>query len=504
VVGQFTKRGHRVLELDTEQVMMTMTTTNPEKTAKVLVIIVTWNKKEYIINLLASLAELCYPKEAIDVLVVDNASSDGTANAINERYPHVHLICNPENLGGTGGFNTGLQWAFEQPEGRYNYIWLLDNDVLVHRRALIKLVALLEEKEDAGAAGSTMMQLDYPWRINEMGGFVKRNHGGLVLNRHCDEIVAWKGRSVEDLLSSDVDLTVHLMDCRSFMDVDYVAAASLLVRADVAREAGLWMDFFIHYDDVEWCLRIARMGKRVLVSAKSLIWHLSAVVKVPTWVLFYDNRNLLYLLGEHGADEKTMTRVIQRVLMKALFYTLIGKPELGRLHIEAVDDFAAGRMGKKEIRLALSYRNNAEVGTVFMEPSIRKILVPWTINMHATGIQESLVQAVLRRPELQVDFLTLPGGIPVYQFPGATFVNTPGFKLTRWIRYWQLRRKYDLVLQSDYQPLVGLSWLGTEIMFLNDEGFCRRSATKIVEVFHCLNSVFRRWRVRPKIKKAGY
>jgi hypothetical protein len=162
-------------------------------------------------------------------------------------------------------------------------------------------------------------------------------------------------------------------------------------------------------------------------------------------------------LGEHGADEKTMTRVIQRVLMKALFYTLIGKPELGRLHIEAVDDFAAGRMGKKEIRLALSYRNNAEVGTVFMEPSIRKILVP-----------------------------------------------TPGFKLTRWIRYWQLRRKYDLVLQSDYQPLVGLSWLGTEIMFLNDEGFCRRSATKIVEVFHCLNSVFRRWRVRPKIKKAGY
>ena len=57
-------------------------------------------------------------------------------------------------------------------------------------------------------------------------------------------------------------------------DVDYVAAGSLLIRADVAKQAGIWRDYFIHFDDVEWCLRIGKMGHRVLASAKSLIWHL--------------------------------------------------------------------------------------------------------------------------------------------------------------------------------------------------------------------------------------
>jgi GT2 family glycosyltransferase len=475
-----------------------MTQFESRKTGKVLAIIVTWNKKEYVLNLLDSVSELYYPKDSLEVLVVDNGSSDGTAKAIAAYYPHVHLLYNLNNLGGTGGFNTGLQWAFEQPEGRYSYFWLLDNDVLVHHRALIELVKLLEEHEDAGVAGSTMMQLDYPWQINEMGAFVNRHHGGLELNRHAEEIQAWKGRSIEDLLSSDIDLSQHLMHCRPYMDVEYVAAASLLVRADVARKAGLWMDFFIHYDDVEWCLRIARMGKRVLVSAKSLIWHLSAVAKVSTWVLFYDNRNLLYTLREHGADRKTMTHVIRRVLMKGCFYAFIGKPQLGRLHIEAVDDFIADRMGKKEIQLTLTYRNNGEVGAVFRDPSITNILVPWTIDMHAAGIQEPLCQAVLQRSELQIDFLVLPGGKSQRHFLGARFIYMPRSRLARWIRYWRLRRKYDLVLQSDYQPLIALSWLASHVMFVNNEGFCRKTGARIVEVIGLFGAIVKRWRVRLK------
>ena len=96
----------------------------------------------------------------MDILVVDNHSNDHTAEAITQLYPHIHLIVNSENLGGTGGFNTGLKWAFGQPESRYKYYWLLDNDVVVHRQTLIELVKLLEahfgeagdedEEEEAG------------------------------------------------------------------------------------------------------------------------------------------------------------------------------------------------------------------------------------------------------------------------------------------------------------------------------------------------------------------
>ncbi|OQW94160.1 MAG: hypothetical protein BWK79_07335, partial [Beggiatoa sp. IS2] len=115
-------------------------------TPKILIIIVTWNKKNYVLDLLASLAMQDYPIESIDVLVIDNASTDGTSEAITSQFPQVKLLCNKENLGGTGGFNTGLQWAFAQPLDYYEYLWLLDNDVLVHQQALSALVALLESK----------------------------------------------------------------------------------------------------------------------------------------------------------------------------------------------------------------------------------------------------------------------------------------------------------------------------------------------------------------------
>jgi len=450
-----------------------MTTRSVTTAPNVLIIIVTWNKKQYVLELLASLVTLDYPNYALDILVVDNASTDGTADAIAEAYPQVNFIYNEENVGGTGGFNTGLQWAFQQPKENYQYLWLLDNDVLVHSRALAELVALLEAKPDVAVAGSTMMQLDYPWQINEMGAFIDRKLGHLILHRHLEPIGAWQGRSAQELLTVDSDLSKHLMHCQPYMDVEYVAAASLLVRADVAKEARLWRDYFIHFDDVEWCLRIAEMGYRIVVSAKSLIWHLSAAAKVPTWVLYYDNRNMLDLLKTHGANARTLRRLIRYIFKKAAYYHLIGKPDLARLHYEAVADFKAGRFGKKDIKLACTYQPNDAVLEVLLNPAIKKILVAWTVNLQATRLQEALVQAKLSRPELSMDFLTLPGGKPIFQMPCARFVFMSK-NVFRWKRYWQLRGRYDLVIQSDYQPSIGLSWLKADLLFVNDEGFCRR------------------------------
>lgn len=99
---------------------------------KVLVISVTFNKKEYIANLLNSLKNIQYSN--FDV-VVDNASSDGTVEFVRENFPEVTLIANAENTGGSGGFNAGISYAFKQHG--YDYYWLLDNDVEVSPDALI-------------------------------------------------------------------------------------------------------------------------------------------------------------------------------------------------------------------------------------------------------------------------------------------------------------------------------------------------------------------------------
>ena len=466
--------------------------------SKILVIIVTWNKKEYVVNLLKSLSDIDFPKDRLDLLVVDNASNDGTVEAINEQFPEVHLICNKENLGGTGGFNTGLSWAFEQPESHYDYLWLLDNDVVVHNRALSELILILEQNPDIAIAGSTMMQLDYPWRVNEMGAFVDRGRGTLIFNRHLKKVPGWREKPLQDLLKNNADLSSKLSHCQPMMDVDYVAAASLLIRAPVARKAGLWMDFFIHYDDVEWCLRIEDMGHRIAVSARSLIWHLSAVAKVPSWILYYDNRNVLYLLEKHSGKE-AVTGTIRWILKKALYYCLLGKKDLADLHLQAIADFKHKITGKKEIRLSTGFHPTSEILSVFSDPAIKRIIIPWTVDLQAANIQTTLVKAMRQRTDLSVFYIVPPqnGGkveYPLCQLPGSIPLHMPRLKLLRYLRYFRIRGDFDLALQSDYQPILPLSWVARENLFVNYESYCRRPRPAVKDISAMLPTLLAHWK----------
>ncbi|GFO77133.1 hypothetical protein BPLS_P5382 [Bathymodiolus platifrons methanotrophic gill symbiont] len=462
-----------------------------KSTAKILIIIVTWNKKEYVIDLLNSLSVINFPREQLDILVIDNASNDGTVEALEAQFDDIEIIRNAENIGGTGGFNTGLAWAFDQPDSRYDYLWLLDNDVVVHKNALSELVTVLEENSETAIAGSTMMQLDYPWRINEMGAFVDQQNGTLVFNRHYEEISNWQGTPIDDLLVEDADLSQQLMHCQPVMDVDYVAAASLLIRAPVARQAGLWMDFFIHFDDVEWCLRIGKAGHRVAVSAKSLIWHLSAAAKVPNWILYYDNRNILYLLAKHSGDI-AVNNAIRNILKKTLYYKLIGKADLAELHLQAISDFEQGLTGKKTIQLPYKFERVAEIGRILNDPSIKKIIVPWTINMQASNIQNIFVGVMKKRPELEVFYIVSPYD-PQRQLPNTIPIAMPKFVVSRYIKYFRLRNQFDIALQSDYQTIFPLSWIARKNLFVNDENFCLRQAPKLSEVISLSILLVKKW-----------
>jgi len=446
-----------------------------KSTPKILVIIVTWNKKDYVIDLLNSLSALSFPRKQLDILVIDNASNDGTVAALQAQFSDIEIIQNTENLGGTGGFNTGLSWAFAQDDTRYDYLWLLDNDVVVHKNALSELVTVLEDNADIAIAGSTMMQLDYPWRINEMGAFVDKSNGRLIFNRHMETVTGWQGIPVQVLLTKEADLSAQLMHCQASMDVDYVAAASLLIRAPVAKQAGLWMDFFIHFDDVEWCLRIAQAGHRVVVSAKSLIWHLSATAKVPSWILYYDNRNILYLLDKHS-NTAAIKHSLRWTVKKAIYYSLLGKQDLAALHSQAIADYQQGITGKKSIQLPYKTENIAHIKAILAMSEIKSILIPWTVNLQAAAAQAIIVKAMKQRPELQVVYLMPPPFIPhaLCQIPGAIPLSLPKFILLRYFRYWQLRNQFDLVFQSDYQPILPLSWLAKQILFINNENYCLR------------------------------
>ncbi len=462
----------------------------------ILIIIVTWNKKSYVVDLLNSLQKLNYSVQQLDILVVDNASSDGTVDVLKKDFPHVRLIENEENIGGTGGFNTGLRYAFEQPEEKYEYLWLLDNDVQVHRNALSELVTILEQEQDVAIAGSTMMQLTTPSRINEMGAFVDLGRGRLILNRHKEDVLGLQGKTLPELHETNIDLSEHLKHCKPSMDVDYVAAASLLIRANIAKKAGIWDDFFIHFDDVEWCLRIAEMGHRIKVSARSIIWHLPAEYKIPTWILYYDNRNVLYMLEKHAGHD-AVKGTISWIKKKSFYYTLLGKKDLARLHLEALDDYNQGKTGKHDIQLDDCYFPASRIDTLLQDKKIRRILIPWTVNLQASNLQRSLVKAMKKRSDLQVDYIVPPPfmsqeeALP-RQLPGAGTVAMPTGKIRRLYAYLKLRNKYDLVMQSDYRALLPLSFVAQQIVFVNYEGISVRKRPLLKEIISSIKIVLRK------------
>ena len=306
-------------------------------------------------------------------------------------------------------------------------------------------------------------------------------------------MIGFRGKSLGELLLGERDLSVLLEHCRQWMDVDYVAAASLLVRFQVARKAGLWDDYFIHFDDVEWCLRIASMGYRIAVSARSLIWHLSAEYKVPTWILYYDNRNMLYMVQRHGG--KDAARGLRRhILRKSFDYTLLGKEDLAGLLEQAVRDFDADLKGRKNISLDSCYHDHDNIDELLMAPEVRRVLIPWTIRLDAVGIQGILVQVMKKRPELQVDYLVPPiqeDDALVRQIPGAVPVSAPRGNLRRYL--WCLWRTkcYDIVFQSDYQPLLSLSRMGKKILYVNYETMSLRLPLDWKQIIYNLLYVLR-------------
>lgn len=306
-------------------------------TPRVGVVIVTWNKCGYVLELLDDLRGNPYPNWHVHV--IDNDSNDDTVEALAEQHPWVTVVRTPKNLGGSGGFCTGLCTVLQ--EGGFDYIWLLDNDVQVEPGALETLIEVLEGRPDAAVAGSHMIQLDHPSYTNEIGGDVDLKRGQLLLQHH---------RTREWFHRDEV------------FEVDYVAACSLLVRYSAIEEVGIWDDFFIHYDDVDWCLRMRAAGYKVLACAASRIRHMSATVKRVTWILYYDLRNILYLKNKYGSYSIWHYGRFMLLLLKyALRDELSGKGYYCELSRLALLDFLTGRMGRRESMPTLETSPTADV-----------------------------------------------------------------------------------------------------------------------------------------------
>lgn len=215
----------------------------PNLAKKVAAVVVTYNRKELLLENIRSLLGQT-ARDRLDILVIDNASTDGTHDAVSghEERGELAYINTGANLGGAGGFQYGIREATQRG---YGYIWVMDDDCMPKPDALQRF---LEKDHELG----------------DGYGFLSSK-------------VLWKDGSICVMNVQRHDLTKNVTDFTSeLVRVDMASFVSLFLPARVVREVGLPIkEFFIWTDDWEYTRRISRRYPCYLVNS-SVVVHKSA------------------------------------------------------------------------------------------------------------------------------------------------------------------------------------------------------------------------------------
>lgn len=248
------------------------------------VVICNYNKKDFVLDSVQSVLD----SKGVDpdIFVVDNASSDGSVDALKSTYgDKITVFENSENLGGSGGFNTGLKYI---RDNGYKYFFCLDDDAQVDENALKILYDYMESNPDVGMAGCRVYHMQMPGIIQQ---------SGLRIDfEHCSaETIG--ADTVEDGSLPDV------------IECDTVATCAVMVRGDVARreDVGIMPESnFIYWDDMEWGHRIHLAGFRVVtLAAAKAVHQMGAIVKRPnTFINYYMWRNRTNFFLRYTPEDK--------------------------------------------------------------------------------------------------------------------------------------------------------------------------------------------------------
>lgn len=227
------------------------------KNIKLSIIIVSWNVKDDLVRCLLSIKDN-QPCITYEVIVVDNASKDGTTDSIRPLFPSVHIINNGENRGFAAGNNRGIELSKGQ------YILLLNPDTIIHQNSLDTLVEFMEANEDVGACGPELLNPD--GTVQASVRCFPSFRGALHRHTSFKSLTIFKNAYKKWMLKD------FKYDKQA--DVDQVMGAALLTRRTVLDKVGKMDEtFFMYYEEVDLCYRIKQAGWRVVFLPEARITH---------------------------------------------------------------------------------------------------------------------------------------------------------------------------------------------------------------------------------------
>jgi GT2 family glycosyltransferase len=250
------------------------------------VVIVTWNSREFINECLDAVYSVASSLQ-IEILVIDNASSDGGADLVRQHYPDVKLTVNGENLGCSAAFNQGLR------ESRGRYVQILCPDTIAQPGAFQEMITFLDAHPNTGAVGP---KLTYPDGRPQPSCRTFPTY----------TIFAWEFLGVSRLLPRHPVFGRWRMgdfDHATVREVDQPRGSSLMVRRAVIEQVGLWdEELEMFFNDVDWCRRMKDYGWKIhfLPSAWMVHYGGSSVKKIRPRMILVSHRCCFRYFRKYG------------------------------------------------------------------------------------------------------------------------------------------------------------------------------------------------------------
>lgn len=310
--------------------LSTETSRSPEDATPVLsVIVVGWNTREYLAKCLASVqraGEESSPN--LEILVVDNASSDGSAEMVKQQFPQVRLMQNRDNLGFARANNQALA------QSRGDYILLLNPDTELESGALSELFGFLEQHPDAGAVGARLVNPDRTLQLS--------CHPGPGLFREF-----WRLFHLDKFWPLAV-YPMEKWDVKQPRVVETLQGACLMIRRRAIEEVGnLDEEYFIYSEEVDLCRRLRARGWKLWWVPEATVVHhggqSTRQVQAEMFLRLYQGK-ILYFRKHFG-------------LWKSRFYkAILAAAALARQVLIPLALFRTGDQRRHDLVLARHYR----------------------------------------------------------------------------------------------------------------------------------------------------
>ena len=264
----------------------------------VYIVLVNYNGYELTKDCLVSLDAIKYINSKI--IVIDNASTDSSAEKLSE-MEGIDFIANGTNDGFVGGNNIGIKFALERGA---KYILLLNNDTIVEPDFLNELVLAMETDQKIGVTGCKIMNYYDKDRVWSAGG----------------GICKWTKKTFQYGEGKRDDGSYD-----EAREVDFLSGCCLLIRREVIEKIGLLdNDYFMYYEDVDYCLRTKKAGFTVNYVPESVIWHKIGGSSNKSFMDYYRMRNfVLYLKKNYNFNQYNLYIILFLTVMERLIRIIL-------------------------------------------------------------------------------------------------------------------------------------------------------------------------------------